>query len=141
MAKIDTLHSQIVSLISTDVTAFNQGFNEFPKTVIDEKLPAYAVYYSGHENEISSGATNKRTYYFTIDIIYDKENIDTSQTVTSDLVSLVIDSLEDSADHRLNGNCDYTLPTTCERIPSLEISGKYYLGYRITLPVVVNETV
>lgn len=141
MAKIDTLHNQIYTLISNDVTGFNQGFYEFPKTVTDEKLPAFAVYYSGHENEMSTGATNKRTYHFTIDIIYDKENLDTSQTVTSDLVSQVIDALEDSDDHRLGGNADYTLPTTCERIPSLEISGKYYLGYRITLPVVVNETV
>jgi hypothetical protein len=139
--KIDTLHTQIYSLISNDVTAFNQGFYEMPKTITDEKLPAFAVYYSGHENEILTSATNKRTYYFTIDVIYDKESISSTQTVTSDLVSQVIDSLEDSDDHTLNGNCDYTLPTTCERIESYQVAGKYYLAYRITLPVISSETV
>lgn len=141
MGKIDSLHSTIFTMIATDVTGFSQGFYEYPKTITDEKLPAYAVYYSGHENEITTSASNKRTYYFTIDVIYDKENIDTSQTVTSDLVSQVIDSLEDSSDHTMGGYAHYTLPTSCERIQDYEIAGKHYLAYRIILPVIVNEIV
>jgi hypothetical protein len=139
--KIDTLHTQIFNLIATDVTGFNQGFYEQPKTITDEKLPAYAVYFSGHENEMSSMATNKRTYYFTIDVIYDKESISATQTVTSDLVSEVITALEDLDDITLSGNANYSLPTTSERIEDYEIAGKHYLAYRITLPVVCNEQI
>lgn len=139
--KIDALHSAIVSLISTDVTGFNQGFYEHPKTITDEKVPAYAVYFLGHDNEITSSATNKRTYHFAIDIIYDKESIDDTQTVTSDLVSKVINSLEDRDNHTLSGNCHYTLPTKCTRIEDYEIAGKHYLAYQIILPVISNEIV
>lgn len=139
--KIDALHSAIVSLISTDVTGFNQGFYEHPKTITDEKVPAYAVYFLGHDNEITSSATNKRTYHFAIDIIYDKESIDDTQTVTSDLVSKVINSLEDRDNHTLSGNCHYTLPTKCTRIEDYEIAGKHYLAYQIILSVISNEIV
>lgn len=138
--KIDSLHSAIVSLISTDVTGFNQGFYEHPKTITDEKLPAYAVYFVGHDNEVLTSQQNKRTYQFAIDVIYDKENIDTSQTVTSDLVSQTIDALEDLDDYTLSGNCDYTLPTKCTRIEDYEIAGKHYLAYQIILPVVATQT-
>ena len=139
--KIDTLHQQIYTLVSQDVTAFNQGFYEYPKTITDEKLPAFAVYYAGHDNEIITNVTNKRTYFFNIDVIYDKENIDTTQTVTSDLVSQVIDSVEDRSDITLSGNAHYTLPTRCERIQDYEIAGKHYLAYRVILPVIVNEII
>jgi len=139
--KIDSLHSQIVSLISTDVTGFNQGFYEHPKTITDEKLPAYAVYFLGHDNDVITNATNKRTYHFAIDVIYDKETIDTSQTVTSDLVSQTIDALEDTDDHTLSGNCDYTLPTKCSRIEDYEIAGKHYLAYQIIFSAVSIETI
>lgn len=139
--KIDALHSAIVSLISTDVTGFNQEFYEHPKTITDEKVPAYAVYFLGHDNEITSSATNKRTYHFAIDIIYDKESLDDTQTVTSNLVSKVIDSLEDRDNHTLSGNCHYTLPTKCTRIEDYEIAGKHYLAYQIILPVISNEIV
>lgn len=139
--KIDSLHSAIFTLVSTDVTGFNQGFYEHPKTIVDEKVPAYAVYFLGHDNEITSSATNKRTYHFAIDVIYDKESIDDTQTVTSDLVSKVIDSLEDRDNHTLSGNCHYTLPTKCTRIEDYEIAGKHYLAYQIILPVISNEIV
>jgi len=138
---IDTLHTQIFTLISTDVTGFNQGFYEHPKTITDEKLPAYAVYYLGHDNQISSGNTNKRTYDFAIDVIYDKENIDDTQTVTSDLVSKVIDSLESKTNYSLGGNAHYTLPTKCTRIEDYQIAGKHYLAYQIILPVIVNTQI
>lgn len=139
--KIDTLHTTIFNLVGTEVTGFAQGFYEFPKEITDEKVPAYAVYYSGHDNEITTSASNKRTYYFTIDVIYDKETMSDTQTITSDLVSEVITALEDKDNYSLGGNADYTLPTTCERIQDLEIAGKHYLAYRITLPVICNESV
>lgn len=139
--KIDTLHTQIYNLVSTDVTGFNQGFYEHPKTITDEKIPAYAVYFTGHDNDAMTNASNRRTYTFAIDVIYDKENIDTTQTVISDLVSQTIDALEDLDDHTLSGNCDYTLPTKCTRIEDYQIAGKHYLAYQIILPVVAIETV
>jgi hypothetical protein len=139
--KIDSIHSAIVSLISTDVTGFAQGFYEHPKTIIDEKLPAYAVYFLGHENEMSTSRTNKRKYEFAIDVIYDKETISTTQTITSDLVSQVIDSLESQSNYSLGGLVDYTLPTRCTRIEDYHIAGKHYLAYQIVLSVISNQTI
>lgn len=139
--KIDALHSAIVSLISTDVTGFNQTFYEHPKTITDEKIPACAVYYLGHENEVINAVKNKRTYHFAIDVIYDKENIDTTQTVTSDLVSQTITALESLTDHTLSGNCDYTLPTKCSRVEDYHIAGKHYLAYQIVFSVVSLEII
>ena len=141
MGKIDTIHNQIITLISQDVTDFNQAFYEKPKTITDEKLPAFAVYYEGHENEITTSRTNKRTYHYAIDIIYDKENIDETQTVTSDLVSQVIDCLESNDNYSLGGNANYTLPTKCTRIEDYQIAGKHYLAYHIVLPVIFNTQI
>lgn len=140
MGRIDTLHQKIYDLVN-GVTAFNQGFYERPKGIDDEKLPAFAVYFESLENEISSSATNKRTYTFVIDIIYDKENISTTQTVTSDLVSSVIDVLEDDANYSLSGNAHYTLPVRAQRIEDYPVAGKHYLAYRIELPVIHNQVI
>lgn len=137
--KIDSIHGQIYTLISTDVTGFAQGFYEHPKTITDEKLPAYAVIYEGHDNEFITSNKNKRIYQFAVDIIYDKENIDTTQTVTSDLVSKVIDSLESKTNYSLGGTVNFTLPTKCSRIEDYEIAGKHYLAYRITLQAISVE--
>jgi hypothetical protein len=141
MGKIDTIHSAIVSLVSQDVTAFNQAFYEQPKEITDEKLPAFAVYFEGHENEFLTNRSNKRTYNFAIDVIYDKETIDTTQTVTSDLVSQVIGVLEAQSNYSLSGSAAYTLPTKCARIEDYQIAGKHYLAYKIILPVICNESI
>lgn len=140
MGKIDTLHQKIYDLVAT-VTALNQGFLERPKQVTDEKLPAFAVYFERLENDFSSSATNKRTYTFVVELIYDKENIDTTQTVTSDLVSSVIDVLEDNDNYSLSGNAHYTLPVSAQRIEDYLIAGKHYLAYRIELPVIHNAVI
>lgn len=140
MGRIDTLHQQIFDLVAT-VTSLNQGFYERPKEITDEKLPAYAVYMDKLENEISSSATNKRTYVFVVELIYDKENIDTTQTVTSDLLSAVIDVLEDRDNYSLGGNAHYTLPVTAERIDDYLIAGKHYLAYRLEFQVIYNQVI
>ncbi len=140
MGKIDTLHQAIFDLVGT-VTALNQGFLEKPKEISDEKLPAYAVYMDKLENDISSSATNKRTYIFVVELIYDKENIDTSQTVTSDLLSSVIDVLEDRDNYSLSGNAHYTLPVKADRIDDYLIAGKHYLAYRLEFPVIYNQVI
>jgi len=139
MGKIDSLHSAIYTLVN-GITTFNQGFYEKPKEITDEKLPAFAVYYLGHENEVSTSYTNKRRYEYAIDIIYDKETISTSQTVTSDLVSEVINKLEDTDNFKLSNNASYTEPTRATRIEDYQIAGKHYLAYQVILPVITNET-
>lgn len=140
MGKIDTLHQEIYDLVET-VTAFHQGFLERPKQVTDEKLPAFAVYLERVENEISSSRTNKRTYTFSIEVIYDKESIDTTQTVVSDLVSSVMDVLEDNDNYNLSGNAHYTMPVTVNRVEDYVIAGKHYLAYRLELPVIYNTAI
>lgn len=140
MGKIDTLHQNIFTLVA-GVTAFNQGFYEMPKEITDEKLPAYVVYLESIENEISSSATNKRTYNFAIDVLYDKENMDSTQTVVSDLISSVLDVVENRANYSLSAAAHYVLPATVSRVESYEVAGKYYLGYHILLPVVYNTVI
>lgn len=140
MGKIDTLHQKIYDLVAT-VSDLNQGFYERPKAVTDEKLPAFAVYLDRIENEITSNRTNKRTYTYTVELIYDKENMDTTQTVVSDLISSVMDVLEDDANYNLSGNAHYTMPTTVNRIEDYVIAGKHYLAYKIDLPVIHNATI
>lgn len=140
MGKIDTLHQKIYDLVET-VTSFNQGFLERPKEITDEKLPAFAVYLDRIENEISSSRTNKRTYVFSVEVIYDKESMDTTQTVVSDLLSLVIDILEDDANYNLSGNAHYTMPVTVNRVEDYVIAGKHYLAYRLDLPVIHNQAI
>lgn len=137
---IDTIHEYIFNLIGDNITSFAQGFREKPKEITDETLPAYAVYFRGHNNDISSSHTNKRTYEFMIDIIYDKEAVATTQTVTSDLVSEVINLLEDRDNITLGGNAHFTLPTESERVEDYELAGKHYLAYQILLPVIHNKT-
>lgn len=137
---IETLHTQIFSLIGTDVTGFAQGFYEYPKTIDDQSIPAYSVYFQRHENEILSSNQNQRTYFFTIDVIYDKESISDTQTVLSGLVTDTINALEDKDNYSLGGNASYTLPTECERAEEV-IAGKTYLIYRITLPVIISKSI
>ena len=137
--KIENLHTAIYNLVN-GVTTFNQGFYERPKEITDEKLPAFAVIFEGYENDFMTSNSNKRTYNFGIEIIYDKETIDTTQTVTSDLVSSVVDVLEDNDNYSLSGNCNYTLPTKCTRIEDYVIAGKHYLAYKITLQAIFNSS-
>jgi len=140
MGKIETLHTQLFNLVA-GVTSFNQGFYEFPKEITDEKLPAYFVYLDHIENEISSNVTNKRTYVFAIDVVYDKESLDATQTVVSDLISSVLDVIEDNDNYSLSGNAHFVLPASVSRVESLEVGGKFYLGYHILLPVVYNTLI
>lgn len=140
MGKIDTIHQKIFDLVGT-VSDLNQGFYEKPKKIDDEKVPAYAVYFDKLENEISSSATNKRTYIFVVELIYDKESIDETQTVTSDLVSSVIDVLEDRDNYSLSGNVHYTLPVKADRIDDYLIAGKHYLAYRLEFQVIHNQVI
>lgn len=135
---IEEIHQQIFTLVGA-ITDFNQGYYEKPCELTDEKVPAYAVYYNGHDNEVSSSKTNKRTHEFIVDIIYDKEDRAITQTVLSELVDAVIDVLEDHDNTTMGGNACYSEPTSCERIEDYEIAGKHYLGYRIFLPVIINK--
>lgn len=140
MGKIETLHQEIFDLVG-EVDDLNQGYYEQPKLLEDEKLPAYAVYFDGLRNEILTSSHNKRTYVYVVELIYDKESIDVTQTVTSDLVSQVIDILEDRDNYSLGGNASYTLPVTATRVEDYEIAGKHYLAYRLELEVVVSTLV
>lgn len=139
MGKIENLHTTIYNLVN-EITDFNQGFYERPYEITDEKLPAFAVYFNGHDNQVSSMRTNKRTYNFVVEVIYDNDDKTVSQTVVSDLVSLVIDKLEDIDNIKLANYASYTLPTTSQRIEDYQIAGKHYIAYAINLPVVSNES-
>jgi len=138
--KIDTLHEKVYNLVNT-ITDFNIGYKERPKELIDEKMPAFAVYFEGHKNNIETTKSNRRTYNMTIDVIYDKKTIDTTQTVTSDLVSKVIDTLEKRSNTTLDGEACYTLPTTAKRLEEYVVAGKIYLAYQITYPIITIETI
>jgi len=135
---IETLHTKIYTLVNA-ITGFNGGYYEKPCALTDEKVPTFAVYFGGHSNELSSSNTNKRTHEFIIDVIYDKEDRASTQTVLSNLVDNVIDTLEDRDNLTLSGSACYTEPTDCERIEDYEIAGKHYLGYRINLNVITNK--
>lgn len=136
--KINDIQQKIYDLVES-VTDFNQGFNDRPKDLPDEKLPAFAVYYVGHDNDIATSLRNKRRYLFQIDVIYDKEDLSETQEATSDLVSTVIDILESQQNHTLEGEAAYTEPTTCQREQDYQIAGKHYRAYSITLPVITIE--
>ncbi|MHC1728064.1 MAG: hypothetical protein AB9866_19020 [Syntrophobacteraceae bacterium] len=139
MGTIETLHTAVYNLVDA-VSGFNQGFYEKPKEITDEKLPAFVVYLEGYENEMSSMRTNKRTYTYAVDIIYDKEDLDTTQTVISDLVSSVVEVLEGSENFQLGG-ANFTRPTSCKRIDDYVVAGKHYLAYQIVLPIICNEVI
>lgn len=136
---IEELHTEIYNTVDS-LGLFSQGFYEQPKAITEEKLPAFAVYYSGHDNELTTSNANKRSFRFVVELIYDKEDVATTQTVTSGIVQSTIDALESRANITLSGHARYTEPTTCERVEDYEISGKHYLAYRITLPVVTVYT-
>ena len=140
MGKIDTLHGKIYDLIN-GLGSFNSGFYEVPKEITDEKLPTFVVYLESVDNEISSSATNKRTYVFAIDILYDKEDMSATQTVISDQLSSVLDTIENDSNYSLTGNAHYLLPASVSRLESYEVGGKFYLGYHILLPVVYNTVI
>lgn len=141
MSKIQALHEHIISIIEDGVSAFNQAFPDRPKAITDEKLPAFAVYFDGHDNDASTNRSNKRTYRFAVEIIYDKEDSGTTAEVTADLVSQTIDVLEDTDNSTMGGNAHYTLPTKCDRIEDYVIAGKHYRAYRIILQIISNESV
>jgi len=136
---IETLHTNIYNLVNA-IDDFNGGYYEIPCELTDEKLPTFAVYYNGHTNEVLTSRSNKRSHEFVVDVIFDKENRATTQTVLSDLVESVINVLEDVDNTTLGGNSCYTEPTTCERVEDYQIAGKHYLGYKIYLNVIINKT-
>lgn len=138
MGRIENLHTAIYNLIS-GITSFNQGFYEKPRELTDEKVPAFAVYLLGYENQVSTSNTNRRRYEYAVDVIYSKEVISTTQTVISDLVSEVVDKLEDKDNYALSGYASYTEPTRGQRVEDYQIAGKHYLAYQIVLPIITNE--
>lgn len=132
---IDQLHDTIYNLVN-GTNLFNIGFYEKPKELTDHKLPAFCVYFIRHDNTIISGASNKRTLNFGIDIIYDRDDLPTTQRVTSSIVESVIDVLEARANRKMGGYADYVLPTSCERVDPYLVAGKNCFGYTIILPVI-----
>lgn len=139
MGQINQIQESIFNLISNDATGFNQGFYEKPKEITDEKLPAYVVYFDNSENEILSSNANKRVYNFTIDIIYDKENLNETRQVITNLLSDVLSILESRANITLGGLVRFLMPTSTKRVEDYQIAGKHYLAYSIKLPAVLSQ--
>jgi len=141
MSKINTIHNEIISLITEDVTGINTTYTEKPKEMDEEKLPALVVYFDSFDDVFSTNISNNRTYNFVVDIVYDKENLDTSRTVTTDLLYDIIEVLEKRSNLSLSGNVNYTKPIKCKRVEDYFVGGKHYLAYSISFNLISNETI